>query len=110
MASISRPLKSTVPTLPIVAKRIGGGGTSAFSEGVPAAVGPRALSLSLSPRESRGEVHRQRRTHGRATTTERRTNERKSICMIHARERGRLEGGPRGRGTQGWVYTYGERL
>lgn len=58
MASISRPVKNVVPTLPIVAKRIGGGGTSAFSEGVPAAVGPRALS----PRESRGEVHRQRRT------------------------------------------------
>lgn len=57
MASISRPLK-TYLLYPIVAKRIGGGGTSAFSEGVPAAVGPRALS----PRESRGEVHRQRRT------------------------------------------------
>lgn len=60
---------------------------------------------SLSARKQRGSTSSEAYT-GRATTTERRTNERKSICMIHARERGRLEGGPRGRGTQGWVYIY----
>lgn len=103
MASISRPLKNVVPTLPIVAKRIGGGGTSAFSEGVPAAVGPRALS----PRESRGEVHRQRRTQaGQRLPNDVLTKENRYAWFTHARED--ASKGVQGAGVRrgGYIYIY----
>lgn len=105
MASISRPLKNVVPTLPIVAKRIGGGGTSAFSEGVPAAVGPRALS----PRESRGEVHRQRRTQaGQRLPNDVLTKENRYAWFTHAREDASkgVQGAGVRRGGYIYIYTY----
>lgn len=100
-------LVKTEPPVPIVAKRIVGGASSAFSEGVPAAVGPRALSRA----KRRGETHRQRRIERRPGNglPNDGTNERKSICMIHARERGRLKGGPGGRGHAGVGIRNGER-
>lgn len=105
MASISRPVKNVVPTLPIVAKRIGGGGTSAFSEGVPAAVGPRALS----PRESRGEVHRQRRTQaGQRLPNDVLTKENRYAWFTHAREDASkgVQGAGVRRGGYIYIYTY----
>lgn len=95
MASISRPLK-TYLLYPLWQKESAVAGLAHFQKGFQQRSAP-----GLSLRAKAEGKYIVRGVHGRATTTERRTNERKSICMIHARERGRLEGGSKGQGYAG---------
>lgn len=103
MGSATRPLKTNL-LYPLWRKELAVVRLAHFQKGFQSSGRPPG---SLRAKEEGKRIVRG--VHSRATTTERRTNERKSICMIHARERGRLEGG-RGTGVRRGGYTHGERL